>query len=218
MFEPQNEWVLPRKLLTSHSPYFVNIASGKTEDFLYRCESTNFELFTQWLYLGELDFDGSSVSSMTLVEAWTLGNKLLCPAFRDHVMVQLIKSHQERGIKPETLYKIFEDVRSGPKLRKWAIDQLHAKITYGYTGYDDLKKDRPSDRVTWKRYTKDVKAFSQEFSEACLDAGQGVNRVKKPWENGQQYMEVLRYAEIGVYKEEGRSTKAEATLTKAESR
>ncbi len=133
-------------------------------------------------------------------------------------MVQLIKSHHERGIKPRTLRDIFEHARSGPKLRKWAIDQFHAKITYGYTGYDDQKEDDPSDKDTWKKYAKDVKAFSQEFLGASLDAGQGVNRVKKPWESGQQYMEVLRYAEIGVYKEEGSSMKVEATLTKAEGR
>ena len=192
--------------------------SAKAEHLICLSEEAAFEVFAQWLYLGELDFDDVNISSQTLVEAWILGNELLFPAFRDHVMVQLIKSHHERGIKPRTLHRIFEDFHSGPKLRKWAIDQLHAKITYGYTGYDDQKKDKPSDRVTWKRYAKDVKAFSQDFSEACLDAEQGVNRVKKPWENGQQYVAVLRYAEIGVYKEEGRSMKAEATVTKAEGR
>ena len=43
-----------------------------------------------------------------------------------------------------------------------------------------------------------------------------MNRAKKPWENGQQYMEVLNYAEIGACKRECRSMKAEAALTKAE--
>lgn len=133
-------------------------------------------------------------------------------------MVQLTKSHYERGIKPQTLYDSLEHAYSGPKLRKWAIDQFHAKITYGYTGYDDQKEDDPSDWDTLKKYAKDVTAFSQDFLEACLDAGQGVNRVKKPWENGQRYMEVLKYGEIGVCKKEGRSRKAEATLTKAEGR
>ena len=133
-------------------------------------------------------------------------------------MVQLIKSHHERGIKPRTLRDIFERFYSGPKLRKWAIDQFHAKITYGYTGYDDQKGDDPSDKDTWKKYAKDVKAFGQDFLGVSLDAGQGVDRVKKPWEKGQQYMEVLRYAEIGVCKEEGKSMKVEATLTKAEGR
>ena len=133
-------------------------------------------------------------------------------------MVQLIKSHHERGIKPRTLRDSLERVYSDPKLRKWAIDQFHAKITYGYTGYDDQKEDDPSDKDTWKEYAKDVKAFGQDFLGVSLDAGQGVGRVKKPWENGQQYMEVLRYAEIGVCKEEGKSMKVEATLTKAEGR
>lgn len=63
-----------------------------------------------------------------------------------------------------------------------------------------------------------MKAFSQDFLGAYLDAGQGANRVKKPWENGQQYMEVLKYAEIGVSKEKGRSMKAEGTVIKAEGR
>ena len=133
-------------------------------------------------------------------------------------MVQLIKSHHERGIKPQTFHEIYEFANSGLKLRKWAIDQFHAKITHGYTGYDEHKEDAPSDKDTWKKYAKCVKAFSQDFLGASLDAGQGMNHVNKPWENGQQYMEVLRYAEISVYKEGGRSMKVEATLTKAEGR
>ena len=176
------------------------MSSARTEHTLYNFEGEAFELFTQWLYLGELDFDGVNISSETLVRAWTLGNKFLCPAFRDHVMVQLIKSHHERGIKPRTFRDIYELANSGLKLRKWAIDQFHAKITYGYTGYDERKGDAPSDEDTWKKYAKDVKAFSQDFLGTSLDAGQGVNRVKKPWKNGQQYMEVLIYAEIGMYR------------------
>ena len=186
--------------------------SEKTEDTLYLWENAAFEVFAQWLYLGELDFDSGSVPSKTLVSAWTFGNMLFCPAFSDHVMVQLIKSHHERGIRPQTLHDILTGFCSGPKLRKWGIDQFHAKITYGYTGYDDQMEDDPSDWDTLKKYAKDVTAFSKDFLEASLDAGQGVNRVKKPWENGQRYMKVLKYAEIGVCKE------AEATLTKAEGR
>ena len=150
--------------------------------------------------MGELNYNGVNVSSEDMVEAWTLGHEFLCPAFKDHLMVQLIKSHRERGIKPQTLRRIFEVSGSGSKLRKWAIDQFHAKITYGYTGYDDQKEDDPSDKDTWKKYAKDMKAFSQDFLGTSLDAGQGVNRVKKPWKNGQQYMEVLIYAEIGMYR------------------
>ena len=173
----------------------------------------------QWLYLGELDFDGVNVCSDFLVKAWCLGDRLEYPAFKDHVMVQLIKLHHERGIDPQVFRHIFKFAKSGSKLRKWAIDQFHAKITYGYTGYDHrMKGDRPSDKALWKKYATDLKHFSQDFLGAFLDAGQGVNRVKKPWENGQEYMEVLSYAEIGVSKEEGTSVKGEATLTKAERR
>ena len=51
--------------------------------------------------------------------------------------------HYIRSIKPQTLYEISDDFCSEPKLHKWAIDQLHAKIIYGYTGYDDQKEDNP---------------------------------------------------------------------------
>ena len=182
-------------------------------------EEEAFELFAQWLYVGELDFDGVNVSSKILVEAWFLGDKFRCPAFRDHVMVQLIKSHRERGIDPLRFRHIFESANSGSKLRKWVTDQFHAKIAYGYTGYDDhMDEDHPNDKDIWKEYATELKQFSQDFLGACLDAGQGLNHMRKPWENGQQYMEILSYAEIGGCKEECRSTKAEATLTKAERR
>ena len=184
------------------------MSSEKTKHLLYVYKVDSFELFAQWLYLGELNFDDVNVSSETLITAWVLGNELRCPAFRDHLMVQLIKSHYERGIKPQTLRDALVFPFPNPKLGKWAIDQFHAKITYGYTGYDDQEEDDPSDWDTLKKYAKDMKAFGQGFLEACLDAGQGADPVKKPWENGQQYMEVSRYAEIGVCKEEDRSLEA----------
>ena len=192
--------------------------SETTELKLYIFQEEAFELFAQWLYLGDLNFDDVNVPSETLVRAWKLGNKFQCPAFKDHVMVKLIKSHRERGIKPITLRQSLVDVSSSTKLSNWAIDQFHAKIAYGYTGYDDQKKDHPSDNRTWKRYAEDVQGFGQHFLKACLDADQGGNRAKKPWENGQKYMEVLKFAEIGVRKEKGGLMKAEATLIKAEGR
>ncbi len=209
-------WVLPRRLLTSHSPFFAREPADI--HVLDIGDEEVFELFAQWLYVGELDSDGVNFSSETLIRTWTLGDIFECAAFRDHVMARLLKSHHERGIKPQTLDNIFVLADPGSKLRKWAIDQFHAMITYGYTDYDDhTKGDHPSDKDDWMKLATRLKEFSQDFLEACLDAGQGVNRVKKPWENGQQYMEVLRYAEIGVYKdEEGKSMKVEATLTKAE--
>ena len=153
----------------------------------------------QWLYLGELDMDGVDVSSGILIRAWFLGDTYECPAFKDHVMVQLIKLHRERGIDPRRFRHIFGSANSGSKLRKWAIDQAHAKIRYGYTGYDDHMNEEPlNDKNLWKEYATNLKQFSQDFLFAYLDADQGVNRMKKPWENGQQYMEVLSYAEIGV--------------------
>ena len=165
--------------------------------------------------MGELDLDGVDFASEFLVKAWCLGDRFECPTFKDHVMVQLIKSHHERGIDPLRFRHIFESANSGSKLRKWAIDQFHAKLTYGYTGYDNhMNGDHPNDKAHWKKCATDLKHFSQDFLGACLDAVQGVSRVKKPWENGQQYMEVLKYAEIGVCKEEGTSVKTEATPKK----
>ena len=133
-------------------------------------------------------------------------------------MVQLINSHRERGIKPKTLRDSLEDFSTSTKLRNWAIDQFYTKIAYGYVGYDDQKEDNPSDKGKWKKYAQDVKGFGQDFLAAYLDADQRGNRAKKPWEDGQKYMEVLKFAEIGVSKEKGRSMKAEATLVKAEGR
>lgn len=215
--------------MTSHSPYFASIPSEEWAFSLLigeeravslkLCEEEAFELFVQWLYLGELNLDGFDTSSTFLIKAWFLGDKFRCPAFRDHVMVQLINAHRERGIDPSRFRHIFVSAVSGSKLRKWAIDQFHSKLTYGYKGYDDrMDGDHPNDEALWKKYATDLKHFGQEFLGACLNAGPGMNRVKKPWENGQQYMEVLSYAEISMCKEEGRPWKAEATLAKAEPR
>ena len=134
-------------------------------------------------------------------------------------MVQLIKAHSERGIDPRNFRRILKAAKSGSKLHKWVIDQFHSKLTYGYTGYDDRRDgDHPNDKALWKEYATDLKHFGRDFLKVCLDAGEGVDCVKKPWEHGQQYMEVLSYAEIGGCKEEGRSMKVESTLMKAESR
>ena len=95
-------------------------------------------------------------------------------------MVQLINSQHKRDIKSQTLRDIFDNVSFSPKLRKWAIDQFHAKIAYGYTGYDNQKDDDLSNEDNWKTYAKDIKAFSYNLLEACFDAAPVVNRVKKP--------------------------------------
>lgn len=214
----EKRWVLPRRLLASHSPYFARRPSEGVV-VLGLSEEQAFELFAQWLYLGELDLDGVEFSSLVLVIAWCLGEMFECPAFKDHVMVQLIKSHHETGINPLSFRRIFKRATASSKLRKWAVDQFLAKITYGYTGYDyRTNGDRDGDKARWKEYATDLEQFSQDFLGACLDASHGANRVKKPWENGQEYMEVLNYAEIGVCKEEGTAVKTEATPTKTERR
>ena len=50
-----------------------------------------------------------------------------------HLIVQLKELHHQRGIKPQRLRDILEYFCSGSKLRKWAIDQFHTRLTYGYT-------------------------------------------------------------------------------------
>ena len=63
-------------------------------------------------------------------------------------------------LTPNTAATVADSLGSGSKLRKWAIDQFPAKITCGYTGYDDHMEDDPSDKDTWKEYAKDLKAIS----------------------------------------------------------
>ena len=46
-------------------------------------------------------------------------------------------------------------------------------------GYEDQKEDYPRDRDTWKKYAKDVRAFNQDFLEACLEDGDGTHFMEE---------------------------------------
>ena len=89
---------------------------------------------------------------ITLIYISSLGQPLINSSSSLVETLDFTKSpkqpHYIRSIKPQTLHELFEDFCSGPKLCKWAIDQLHAKIIYGYTDYDDQKEDNTSDRDT----------------------------------------------------------------------
>ena len=131
----QKTWYLPKKVLTHCSPFFDAAlnghfaeASSKAVD-LPEDDPIAFEIWITWLSLGKLslgkcegpfsyaDFDHS------YIRAWVLGDKLLCPAFKDHVMFQFLDWCDNGGdLWPDQVHVVYGVSSPGSKLRRLFVD------------------------------------------------------------------------------------------------
>ena len=143
-------------------------------------EPAVFELFVQWLYLGEIC--RGSEDDYLHVQAWIFGDKVGVKAFQDQAMLRLIHYHVFNGITPDTLRAAFAGSKPGSKLRTWALEQFVFDSRYGTL--DDGAE-------TWVSYARVTEDFALAFLQAA------VNRsnlpVLNPYDIGFRYLEVLPY-------------------------
>lgn len=119
-------------MLVRHSRFFAAALEGlflesKTlKVTLSEDEPLAFELFVQWLYLGHFksqDEDPHSTTSMRLIKAWILGDRLDCPMFQDHVMLHLIERQNSQYLDRAVINYVYNDSTTipGSKLRRWLV-------------------------------------------------------------------------------------------------
>ena len=123
-------WYLPKKVLTHCSPFFDAAlngnfaeASAKAVD-LPEDDPKAFEVWATWLSLGKcrLPFDNGGFD-LTPVRAWNLGEKFACPAFKDHVMSQLLDWFDaDENLSLGAIEAVYVISPPGSKIRRFFVD------------------------------------------------------------------------------------------------
>ncbi|KAL2045017.1 hypothetical protein N7G274_002792 [Stereocaulon virgatum] len=192
--ETQKTWSLPKKLLAHVSPFFDAALNGSwveatsNDISLPEDNPAAFETFVQWIYSGKL-VTGSMDDIPRYIRAWTLGDKLRCPAFQDCAMLHLLHLHMRVYVEPKTVQLAYEGSMAGSRLRKWALQEFSSGITCGK--YVDTAEE-------WACVAKNTVDFGYDYVQASAAsfAALGFN----PFEAGQQYLEVLVYEDEGIEK------------------
>ena len=190
--ETQKTWSLPKKLLIHVSPFFNAALNGSwveaTSNSISLPEDNPaaFENFVQWIYIGKMS-PGSHVP--TYIEAWTLGDKLGCPAFQDCAILQLLYLHQDAYVEPKTVQLAYEGSMACSRLRKWALQEFSVGI--GSKEYVEMAEE-------WAYVARSTVDFGYDYVQASAAsfAELGINPINA----GQQYLEVLVYEDERIDK------------------
>ena len=185
-------WSLPKNLLTHVSPFFAAALNGAFSEsnshkiLLPDDDPAAFELFVQWLYIGETG-KNSKDHILTHVRAWTLGDKLGCPVFQDRAMLKLLQFHagdQATIIEPQTLQLAYEGSAANSSLRAWALQQFCCEVRRNNLG--EMAKE-------WASVAKTVVDFGSDYVSDSAIAKKFENKWWRPEENRQEFLDVLTY-------------------------
>ena len=158
-------WHLPEKLLKSKSTFFTAALEGGFAEGLSKIvtlpeeDPDLFENYIEWLYVGfneSTEWDGE-----TLVDQWTLGDRLGCAVMQDDVMCKLIKYYDDLVIDLDTLQKIYEVSAAGSKIRQFVIDLCLHDIR-------QVSSDLTVVQSIYEQFLEKNEDFAQELGKATI--------------------------------------------------
>ena len=170
-------WHVPKKLLTNNSTFFAAALDGGFPEqhsktvILPEVVVDDFEVWIQWLYLGELTSKESHWLvrdyQKELVRLWSLGDMLGCPIFQDVSLALLVAdmNNEDPGMRPESLAFIWETCAHGSKLRKFVVDQFRYDVRTGR-----FKGDYESQEAHTK-FAEENEDFLREYTAASIRNG-----------------------------------------------
>lgn len=192
-------------MLVYHSPFFAAALEGQFKEAnslkmtLPEDRPLIFEIFVKWLYLGPLKPDNGKAEdddideADDLVLAWVLGDKLGCPLFQDHVILQLIEFYAEFILGPFIIKTVYENTVPASKLRLWLINSFLYQ-SFEASGVHKALRDTVEGI---EEFSMDVvKAISAEGRQAFKDprydplgfllvvTPKEVERIRKEWDAG----------------------------------
>ena len=168
-------WHVPKRLLTNSSTFFAAALDGGFAEqhsktvILPEVVVDDFEVWIQWLYLGEL----SPFCRMALnyhkdvARLWSLGDMLGCPMFQAEWLAVLAKAmnDDDYAMRPEFLAFTWETCAHGSKLRKFVVDQLTYDVRMGYF------KGNPESEEAYTKFAEDNEDFAREYTAASIRNG-----------------------------------------------
>ncbi|KAL8784602.1 MAG: hypothetical protein Q9213_003857 [Squamulea squamosa] len=202
----KQSWTIQKKLLTHDSAFFAAVLNGSfSEAITNTIELTDddpraFKFFVQWLYTGKFSLvscrDGElyiDESKMELGDipnflcvVWGLGDKLNCPAFQDHAMLQMLTLHEDIYLQQDVVADAYKTSAPGSKLRKFVVDQFLHEIRFGLNGKGgDLRTP-----AQWDIESIDLDNFNRDVLGRLIETkGERFNPPTIGW----HYLEVLNY-------------------------
>ena len=179
-------WHVPKKLLTKNSTFFAAALDGGFAEqhsktvVLPEAVVDDFEVWIQWLYLGELSPFGRIVPNYhkDVARLWSLGDMLGCPMFQDEWLAVLAKAMNDGDyVKgPEFLAFIWETCGHGSKLRKLVVDQLTYEVRMGYF------KGSPESEEAYTKFAEDNEDFAREYAAASIRNGDSKESLQTLYE------------------------------------
>lgn len=128
-----------------------------------------FEMWATWLSLGKCkDSFEYAEFDHAYVRAWSLGDKLGCPAFQDHVMSQFLDWFGDGGdLWLDTIQVVYEVSSLGSKLRRLFVD---------WFGWDKLNGYLNQDADGIIKFLRQLPEFSDDVVRREVMTGQKINQ------------------------------------------
>ncbi len=174
----QKTWHLPKKLLTTNSTFFAAALDGGFAEqdsktvTLPEVVSEDFEVWIQWLYLGDLHHKEGYKMDLDdykeLVRVWNLGDMLGCPMFQDAALTIIALQMGDdsiafHGIPPELLAFIWDACVPCSQLRKFAIDQCIVDFRMGHHNDESIE--------AYIQFAEDNEDFARAYVAASMRNG-----------------------------------------------
>lgn len=177
----QKTWYLPKEVLTHCSPFFDAALNGNFSETSSKAVSLPeddpfaFEMWAAWLSTGRLE---EYCDDICYVRAWKLGDKLVCPAFKDHVMSQFVEWYKSGDLCLDTIQLIYDVSPPGSKLRRLFVD------LFIWDKRNGILKEDAEDYV---KFLRGLPEFSDDVVRREVTAGSKI--TQQPWDEKHHYYE-----------------------------
>ncbi|KAL8952333.1 MAG: hypothetical protein Q9222_001744 [Ikaeria aurantiellina] len=198
----RESWNVHMKLLAHASPFFASAFNGYFSEAVTKSielpedNPDAFRLFVQWLYSGksvtretyEKQENGKYKRKDIVAFAcsvWHLGDKLLCPIFKDFAIIRLIAHFSMRYIMEKDAEQIYEISPPESSIRKLAVDQVLWDIK---SVSEHRMKAMTWNASDWAASFDQVDDYAKDILERLIARGAVIDN---PFINGSRYLEVL---------------------------
>ena len=143
-----------------------------------------FDILVIWLSLGRGLINSYADCDESYVRAWKLGDKLACPAFKDHVMFLLVECFERgEGISTATIDLAYDGSSPGSKLRQFFVELFV---------WEKLQGHLAAEADEFITFLKERPEFFEDSAKHEMLGGKDAVRI--PWEKRCRFYENPMFA------------------------
>jgi hypothetical protein len=152
----------------------------------------DFKYFLKWLYSGTLDIPQEGPWKETdkrYLDAYILGNKLICPSYQNIVVKCMVAMFRRHAIQPENLLYLFDKGLEDSKLMKYLVKQVAHEYVCEPQRFTDEGKQHYSS--TWKRLLVHDAGLAQQLVDAIreVDKAKVKREIDPAYQDPEQWYE-----------------------------